>query len=214
MEKIQHLKIIDCEESLYLRPARMVFEQDGREKTWDLLKVHDSVGAVIFNISRQVLVFVRQFRPAVYYSMVPFEDVEYGKDIDTRKYPTSLGFTIELCAGIVDKDQSLAEIMKDEILEECGYSVPLEAIQKITSYRSGVGVAGSLQTVYYAEVTDSMKVSDGGGNRHEGEYIELVELDLPQAKALIYDETVPRPLALVFALTWFFNNKLKISQKL
>lgn len=72
---------------------------------------------------------------AVYYSMVPIEDVEYDKEIDTNKYPTSLGFTIELCAGIVDKEKSLAEIMKDEILEECGYAVPLSAIQKITSFR-------------------------------------------------------------------------------
>lgn len=67
--------------------------------------------------------------------MVKLEDTDLEEAIDTTKYPPSLGFTIELCAGIVDKDQSLAEIMKDEILEECGYAVPLSAIEKVTSYR-------------------------------------------------------------------------------
>jgi UDP-sugar diphosphatase len=38
--------------------------------------------------------------------------------------------TIELCAGIVDKDLPLAEIVKEEIEEECGYAVPLESIEK------------------------------------------------------------------------------------
>lgn len=67
--------------------------------------------------------------------MVKLEDTGLGEEIDTGKYPPSLGFTIELCAGIVDKDQSLAETMKDELLEECGYDVPLSAINKVTSYR-------------------------------------------------------------------------------
>ncbi|GFR25397.1 uridine diphosphate glucose pyrophosphatase NUDT14 [Trichonephila clavata] len=214
MDKITSVKIVDCDESFYVKPVRMLYEQDGKQKEWDLMRVHDSVAVIIFNITRQVLVFVKQFRPAVYYAEAKSED--NSNEIDVKKYPPSLGMTFELCAGIADKDQSLSEMVRDEVLEECGYSVPLSLFQKVTSYRSGVGVAASLQTLFYVEVTDSMKISDGGGNDHEGEYIEVIELDLHKANSLIYDETLPRPPSLLLALMWFFQNKAppKLSQKL
>lgn len=50
--------------------------------------------------------------------------------------PASKGITYELCAGIVDKPElSLEEIACEEILEECGYEVPVTSLKKITSYR-------------------------------------------------------------------------------
>nr|XP_042901552.1 uridine diphosphate glucose pyrophosphatase NUDT14 [Parasteatoda tepidariorum] len=188
MEKIKNVRIVDCTDSFYMRPSRMEFEQDGKKRTWDLMRIHDRFAAVYFN-------------------SVKLEDCD--DEISVTKYPPSLGITIELCAGIVDKDQSLVETARDEILEECGYLCPLTAIHKVSSYKSGVGVSGSTQTLYYAEVTDAMKVSEGGGNRHEGEYIEVVELTLPEAKSLIYDESVPRPATMVLALLWFFENQMK-----
>lgn len=57
------------------------------------------------------------------------------KSVDTRKYPASLGIALEMCAGIVDKNKPLNEIAKEEVLEECGYDVPLKSLEKITSYR-------------------------------------------------------------------------------
>ena len=63
-------------------------------------------------------------------------EVSDGKEIiDTRKWPAASGVTIELCAGIVDKDESLEKIAQTEVLEECGYSVPLKALKKVTSFR-------------------------------------------------------------------------------
>lgn len=50
-------------DSPYVKPFRMYFKQNGVEKNWDLLKVHDSVSIIIFNKTRQTLVFVKQFRP-------------------------------------------------------------------------------------------------------------------------------------------------------
>ena len=55
--------------------------------------------------------------------------------VDSEKVPGTMGVTYELCAGIVDKAASLKQIAKEEIFEECGYDVPLEQIEKITSYR-------------------------------------------------------------------------------
>ena len=50
-------------------------------------------------------------------------------------FPGKLGVTYELCAGIVDKDVSSAEIAKMEVLEECGYDVPVESLEVVSTYR-------------------------------------------------------------------------------
>lgn len=50
-------------DSPYVKPFRMHYVQNGCEKSWDLLKVHDSVSIIILNKTRNTLVFVKQFRP-------------------------------------------------------------------------------------------------------------------------------------------------------
>lgn len=50
--------------------------------------------------------------------------------------PAASGVTYELCAGIVDHPElSLEEIACKEVLEECGYDVPISHLKRITSYR-------------------------------------------------------------------------------
>lgn len=74
---------------------------------------------------------------AVYHSIIS-ADPDYenaSPESLLAKYPASLAITIELCAGIVDKSKSLVEIAKEEILEECGYNVPIERIDLVSIYR-------------------------------------------------------------------------------
>lgn len=204
MDDITEVRITDCDESMFLKPSRMHYKQNGNPRAWDLMKVHDSVAIVIYNTTKRVLIFVKQFRPAVYYNATDSED----KSIDTEKYPGKLGITLELCAGIVDKDLILGEIAREEILEECGYDVPISNLEKVTSFRSGVGISGSLQTLFYAEVTDDMKISKGGGNICEGEFIEVVEMTIPEVQSMIYDESIPRAASFLFGIMWFLDQKV------
>ncbi|CAN8008855.1 unnamed protein product [Ixodes pacificus] len=211
MDHIENVRLVECKNSQYVKPTRMLFKQNGHERAWDLMKTHDSVAAVLHNTSRNVLLFVRQFRPAVYYGRIPAEEAAKGGPIDTTKYPGSLGLTLELCAGIVDKSSmSREETMQQEILEECGYNVPLSCIHKITSFRSGVGVLGARQDLFFAEVTDDMKQTAGGGCEAEGEMIHVVELTLPEARRMLTDETIMRPPALLFGITWFLEMRPKL----
>ncbi|KAG0414511.1 hypothetical protein HPB47_008328 [Ixodes persulcatus] len=211
MDQIENVRLVECKSSQYVKPIRMLFKQDGHERAWDLMKTHDSVAAVLHNTSRNVLLFVRQFRPAVYYGRIPAEEVAKGGPIDTTKYPGSLGLTLELCAGIVDKSSmSREETMQQEILEECGYNVPLSGIHKITSFRAGVGVLGARQDLFFAEVTDDMRQTAGGGCGAEGEMIHVVELTLPEARKMLMDETIMRPSALLFGVTWFLEMRPKL----
>lgn len=73
------------------------------------------------------------FRTAVYFASIP----EYDRQmiIDTSKYPPKCGITLELCAGIVDKDLPLEEVARIEVLEECGYDIPVSNLERIISYR-------------------------------------------------------------------------------
>ncbi|XP_069360802.1 uridine diphosphate glucose pyrophosphatase NUDT14-like isoform X2 [Maniola hyperantus] len=134
MEDLTNVYLSPLPDSPYVKPFRFNYTQNGMEKTWDLLEVHDSVAIIVFNISRNVMVFVKQFRPAIYYNRVLPQD-RLQKLIDTTKYPAALGIALEMCAGIIDKDKPVEEIAKEEVLEECGYDVPLEKLQRITSYR-------------------------------------------------------------------------------
>lgn len=50
-----------------------------------------------------------------------------------------------------------------QVLEECGFEVPSEAVKPVTSYVSSTGVAGSLHTMFFMEVDESMRANGGGG---------------------------------------------------
>ncbi|CAL1526201.1 unnamed protein product [Lymnaea stagnalis] len=176
MENISDVTVGPCENSKYIVPKRIHYTQNGAAKIWDVMRVHDGVAILLFNSSRNVFVFVRQFRPAIYINVVKTEINNGIETVDTSKYPGTLGLTIELCAGIVDKDKPVPYIAKAEVLEECGYDVPLENIKKITTCRNGVGTSGATIHLYYAEITDSMKVGPGGGIATEGEMIDIIEM--------------------------------------
>ncbi|PIK42888.1 putative uridine diphosphate glucose pyrophosphatase isoform X1 [Apostichopus japonicus] len=158
---ISDVQVHSCESSQYLKPLRLKYKQNDVSKTWDYLKVHDSVAVLLYNTDREVFILVRQFRPAIF--AVNANAVTEGQNVDTVEHPGMSGLTYELCAGIVDKKLGLRETAKEEILEETGYDVPLDNIKEMMNVRSSVGMTGSRQMLFYAEVTDSMISSTGGG---------------------------------------------------
>jgi len=60
---------------------------------------------------------------------------ETTASINTSKVDPSRAFTLELCAGILDKAKPIAEIAVEEVLEECGYAVDVNALEKIVKAR-------------------------------------------------------------------------------
>jgi len=219
--EISEMRVEPCVDSRFIRPSRVVFKQNGREREWDYLKVHDSVCALLFNTTRKAFILVKQFRPAVYmhinrniHKKVPTDGSAVSMTAEDSSLPItaplSEGVTYELCAGIIDKNMSLAGLMRQEILEECGYDVPEENLQEIVSFRGGVGSTGALQTFFFAKVTDEMCVSKGGGNLDEGERIEVFYLPLEKSREFLFDQTKQKPAGLMFAFMWYFN-KFKVS---
>lgn len=184
---IKNVTIVACENSDFVKPKRMKYLQNGVPKIWDMVEVHDSVAILLYHEERNALIVVKQFRPPVYL-----------KNND--------GYTYELCAGIVDKAKSLVEIAHEEILEECGYDVPTEEIERVTSFYTAVGFAGSVQTLFYAKVNELMRVSNGGGI--DTESIEVVEISVEDAKKFAMDESKAKTPGLMFGFGWFLENQL------
>jgi UDP-sugar diphosphatase len=173
----------------FISTSLATYEQDGIKKSWEIVQAHDSVSILIYHTEYKMFILVKQFRPAVY--------------VNNRD-----GMSIELCAGIVDKELTLQEIAQEEIVEECGYEVPLDNVEKITSFYTSVGFAGSKQTLYYAEVDESMKVSDGGGV--DSEMIEVISLSIEDAKTFMYDENIVKTPGLMFSFMWWFDTFKKL----
>jgi len=82
-----------------------------------------------------------------------------GSCIDTSVSPPRQACTLELCAGIVDKDVSIEEIAREELLEEVGYDVPISALEKIVSSRYSSFV--SVQRIPHFYLRQVNKVNGG-----------------------------------------------------
>jgi len=190
----------------YLRPYALRYSINGKEKSWELAKTHDSVAVLIYNTDRQVFVFVRQFRPAVFVRSEAAKCLEWSpKKPPQNEFSTEPGKTWELCAGIIDREDSPDNIAVAEIFEETGYKVSVSNLVKITKLVNGVGTSGSMQHIYFTEVKDEHRISQGGGLAEEGEVVEVMEVDKDQIESFAFDETKPKPPGCTMACLWWLN---------
>lgn len=187
IDQIEEFKLQELTKPNFIVPKLATYKQNGVEKSWELIKSHDSVAILIYHKENDTFVFVKQFRPPVY----------YNNEGD--------GITLELCAGLVDKEKSLLDIAKEEIEEECGFAVNVEHIEKITSFYTAVGHSGGQQSLFYCEVDESMRVSEGGGI--DTEMIEVVEMSIEQTSTMLFDESIVKTPGLLFAIYWWHNTK-------
>ena len=172
----------------FVHPVKITYNLNGINKAWEAVKSFDSVAILLYHVNKNAFLLVKQFRPPVY--------------LNDKSHLC----TYELCAGIVDKDKPLKMIAKEEIDEECGYDVPLGSIEKISSFYTNVGVSGGRQSLYYAQIDDSMKIHNGGGINDE--QIELMYLKVDDFKNFIYDEKKAKTPGLMFSFMWFIENKI------
>ncbi len=177
------IKITPLVNPRFIKPVAICYIQDGKELVWEAIQAHDSVAVLLFHPKKEAFIIVKQFRPALFMQH-------------------RLEYSYELCAGIVDKKKSLEQIAYEEVIEETGYKP--KHLQKITSFYTAVGFAGSRQTLFYTEVEE--QVAKGGGI--EDERIEVVEIPLKEAKRFIFDEAKPKTPGLMFAFLWWFETFL------
>lgn len=109
---ITDLKVSELKESNYIKPLKVNFTLNGAKKSWEAVRSHDSVSVLLYHKEKESFLLVKQFRVPVYLN------------------DKNITYTYELCAGLVDKNMTLEEIVSEEIDEECGYKVDKKDIKK------------------------------------------------------------------------------------
>ncbi|WP_143435374.1 NUDIX domain-containing protein [Henriciella aquimarina] len=143
---------------------------DGRWEHQDR-EVYDrgeSVAVLPYDPGRGTVLLLRQFRLPVALT----EEAAAGEE----------GLLIEACAGAVD-DDSTEETVHREALEELGVRLH-EARAAFTAY-SSPGSLSERVACYTARYAPSDRVEAGGGRSDEGEDIEVLEMPLEEAFAMI-----------------------------
>ena len=181
-------KISALKNPQFVKPIAIEYEQDGVLKKWEAVITHDSVAILLYHQEKKAFVIVKQLRAPVLHAT------------------QTDGYMHELCAGIVDKEMPLVQVAQEEILEECGYDVPVDNLQKVSSFFTSVGISGSKQTLYYANINESMKINEGGGIEEEA--IEVLYIPLHDAKKFLFDESFQKTPGMMMAFYWFFEKKL------
>ena len=118
-----------------------------------------------YNLANRTVVLVRQFRLPAYLN---------GHD----------GFLIETVAGMLDDETPERRILL-EAEEETGYR--LHDVRKIFEAFMSPGAVTEKLHFFVAAYEPSMRIGDGGGLADEGEDIEVLELSIDEALAMIAD---------------------------
>jgi len=92
------------------------------------------------------------------------------------------GMLIEACAGLLDKDNA-EDCIRRETEEETGYRIT--DVRKIFEAYMSPGSVTEILYFFIAEYANNMKIKDGGGIEHEEENIEVLEMDIEKAMAMI-----------------------------
>ena len=185
MDSIDSISSLDNPK--FIKPIKINYTHKGTPRVWEAVISHDAVSILLYHTTKKSFVLVKQLRAPVLNA--------------TQKD----GMMYELCAGIIDKNVSDIQIAKEEVLEECGYDIPLKKIEKITSFYTSVGISGAQQILYYAECDESMKLTEGGGLTEED--IEVIYIPLREAKKFMFDESYKKTPGMMMAFYWFFDNK-------
>ncbi len=188
---IKDIEIKELGESKYIRPFSIHFVQDGIKRKWDCIKAHDSVSCLLYHTQRNAFLFVKQFRPSLWY---------YQKQNGINS--DELGISYEFCAGLCDKGLDEKRTMIEEIFEETGYAT--NDVRYITSSFTGLGFSANRQSIFYALIDESMKRGAGGGI--DDEKIELCFIERAKINEFLLDESKPKGAGALFGITWFLAN--------
>ncbi|WP_299129472.1 NUDIX domain-containing protein [uncultured Winogradskyella sp.] len=132
------------------------------ENTWEVLERGNAAAALLYNVSNQTVILVKQFRLPAYMNGV--ED----------------GFLLEVPAGMLEShDRSPEKAMKRELLEETGFNI--SKLQMVLRAFATPGGSTEFFSCFVGEYTSEMKINEGGGLKTENEDIEIVEIPFSEA---------------------------------
>jgi len=128
----------------------------------------NGAGILPVDASRGTVLLVKQFRMPVYMNPPPGT--------------AERGMLIEVCAGLLDENDPETAIRK-EAEEELGYR--LSSVHRVFDAYMSPGSVSERLSLFVAEYSPADRISAGGGAADEGEDIEVLEMPLREALALV-----------------------------
>lgn len=159
--------------------------QMSEELTWYLLHRPDAVCAVVYNTDHDSVYFVRQFRLGM-----------------AVKEPDP--WSIELTAGIVDPGETSEQAICREIYEELGFEV--SAVTRVRAIFPSPAILSERIILYYVEVTDVQRRTNGGGTVDEHEDLEIIEVPVRELRSFVAEKQLSDAKTLI-GIAWFLSER-------
>lgn len=143
------------------------YQKENGESEIHTREVYDrgnGAGILLYNSTTKKVILTRQFRLPTF--------LNGNKD----------GMMIEVCAGLLDRDNPETAIIR-ETEEETGYRI--SKVEKVFETYMSPGAVTEILYLFIGEYDESMKVSEGGGLDAEQENIEVLEFTFDQAYTMI-----------------------------
>ena len=116
------------------------------------------------------------------------------------------GMMIEVCAGLLDKNDPITCIKK-EAEEETGYQI--KQPKKVFEIYSTPGAVTEKIHYFIAAINENMKISEGGGLEDENEEIEVLEIPFKKALKMIYSGEIQDAKTIILLQHAKIKNVLK-----
>lgn len=148
---------------------KVTVDYQKKDNSWDtqVREVYDrgnGAAILLYNQYKGTVILTRQFRLPTYLN------------------GNNSGMMIEVCAGLLDEDDSETCIIR-ETEEETGYR--LHSVKKVFESYMSPGAVTEILHLFIAEYDPNMKVNSGGGLAHEQEEIDVIEIPFFQAYVMI-----------------------------
>lgn len=150
-----------------LNKVTFTYQKENEAPQTHTREVYDrgnGAGILLYNSTKKTVILTRQFR------------------LPSFLNGNKTGMMIEVCAGLLDKDNPETAIIR-ETEEETGYRI--SKVQKVFETYMSPGAVTEILYLFVGEYNESMKVSEGGGLDSEQENIEVLEYTFDEAYAMI-----------------------------
>ena len=148
---------------------KVTFDYQKKDESWITQKREvydrgDGAAILLYNSNTKTVLLTRQFRLPSYLN---------GNES---------GMMIEVCAGLLDKDNPEECIIR-ETEEETGYRI--SKVEKVMESYMSPGAVTEILHLFVGEYNEGMKVSEGGGLESEQENIDVLEMSYDEAYNMI-----------------------------
>ncbi len=121
---------------------------------------------LLYNLEKETVILTKQFR------------------MPTFLNGNTSGMMIEVCAGLLEKDNA-EDCIRRETQEETGYEI--SNVEKVFEAYMSPGSVTEIVHFFIAEYHEDMKIGEGGGVAEEQEDIEVLELKFSEALIMMKD---------------------------